>query len=130
MAKVSWFTVGVALSASVGTFLYVSARRQKRLAEVVVTSSKLTIGGISFQGFDTGIATTSEFAQSCLQLPHLLKETGPLFLLSSGKRLTDRVAIAHESWVAYMDRPSAGLTGAVGPPRHGKPLSQVKGYEC
>jgi len=68
---VEGYTLGIALFAAIGTFLF---------------------------GFDTGIATTSMFVP-CLQLS--LRD---LIILS---------AIAHQSWVVYMEHPSNGLTGAV-----------------
>ena len=87
----------------------------KKLAEVVVASSKLTMEGL----FLRGSILESRLQVSSLNhgFSYLTQGDRPPFFIVFGKRLIDRIAIAHESWVAYMDRPSAGLTGAVGPPR-------------
>ena len=51
------------------------------------------------KGFDTGIATTSKYIP-CIKASYVFQVNGIL-------------AIAHKSWVAYMNHPSHGLTGAV-----------------
>lgn len=84
----SMYTLGVALFAALGTFLFVGSHDCR--IEVDQYTNALT------QGFDTGIVTTSEyfypaFAESPLSFP----------------------AISHASWVEYMDEPSSGVIGSV-----------------
>lgn len=89
-----WYTFGVALFAAIGTFLFVSIFFFQRIGKHSLTFNRDLIPALP----------------RLVCWMRLCKETF--------RSLTDRPAIAHPSWIAYMNHPSDGLTGAVGTPHY------------
>lgn len=84
----SLYTFGIALFAAIGTFLFVSYLRNRRYPPLRTDASRAL--------------TPVSQRQVCSSISPLIQET-----------LTSTLAIAHQSWIDYMNHPSKGLTGAV-----------------
>ncbi|TQS34004.1 hypothetical protein Golomagni_05633 [Golovinomyces magnicellulatus] len=82
---VSAYTLGIATFAAIGTFLFVSPSMNRDIIYINIDRA------------------------SILVLPPQVSYD----FLSMARADTDLIAIAHQSWIDYMDKPSKGITGAV-----------------